>query len=71
MWRRENNQYLVNKHGYILFSFFDMDEANRIDGASKKTFVVTSKTVDSILDLDSRSAFDKAGSNEEMLFYKP
>ena len=40
-WKREMNAYVISKSGYILFSFFDLDDEMRIDGAGKKTFVVT------------------------------
>lgn len=54
-----------------MISFFDLSDEMRIDGASKKTFVVTAKNVDSLLDLAPRSPFNKDESNEDMLFYKP
>ena len=59
-WRKENNMYLVKRMGYILISFFEISEEMRIDGASKRTFVVTAKNMDSILDLDTRGKFNES-----------
>ena len=71
MWRRENNNYLVKRVGYILFNFLEMTEDYRIDGATKKTFVMTAKNLDAILDLDPRAKYDAGeDSNEELLLYK-
>ena len=71
MWRRENNMYVVKRMGYILLNFFDVSEEMRIDPASKRTFVVTLKNMDAILDLDPRAPYNEADSNEELLLYKP
>ena len=71
MWRRENNNYLVKRVGYILFSFLEMTDDFRIDGSTKKTFVMTAKNLDAILDLDPRAKYDaNEDSNEELLLYK-
>ena len=70
-WRKEDNMYLVKRMGYILFSFFEVSGEMRIDGASKRTFVVTPKNMDAILDLDPRSPYDADEANEELLLYKP
>lgn len=71
MWRRENNNYLVKRVGYILFSFLEMTDDFRIDGSTKKTFVMTAKNLDAILDLDPRAKYDAdEDSNEELLLYK-
>ena len=71
MWRRENNQFLVKRVGYILFNFMEMTEDYRIDGATKKTFVMTAKNLDTILDLDPRAKYDASeDTNEELLLYK-
>lgn len=56
--------------GYIILNFFDVNEEMRIDGASKKTFVITIKNIDTIFDLDPRAPFNKDDSNEDMMFYK-
>ena len=70
-WRQENNQYVVKKMGYILLSFFEMSEDMRIDGASKKSFVLTPRNMDTLLDLDPKAAYNEADSNEEVVLYKP
>ena len=69
-WKKENNNYLVKRMGYILISFFEVEEDYRIDGATKKAFVMTAKNLDVILDLDPRAPYDSADSNEELLLYK-
>ena len=57
--------------GYVLINFFELNSVDlRIDGAAKKTFVVTLKNMDILLDLDSRAPYDEAESNEELLLYK-
>ena len=56
--------------GYIILNFFEVSEEMRIDGATKKTFVVTTKNMDVILDLDPKAPFNKNDSNEDMLLYK-
>ena len=45
--------------GYILFNFFDLQEDMRLDQASKRTFVVTAKNIDTLLDLDPKTAFNE------------
>ena len=70
-WRKENNMYMVKRMGYILFSFFEISEEMRIDGSSKRTFVVTAKNMDVLLDLDTKSPYNEQESNEELLLYKP
>lgn len=70
-WRNESNQYIVKRMGYVLINFFELDKNDmRIDGSNKKTFVVTLKNMDVILDLDTRAPFDEAESNEELMLYK-
>ena len=58
-WRKENNMYMVKRMGYILFSFFDISEEMRIDGSSKRTFVVTAKNMDVLLDLNTKSPYNE------------
>ena len=70
-WRKENNVYMVKRMGYILFNFFDINEEMRIDTASKRTFVVTPKNMDTLLDLDPRAPYKEEDSNEELLLYRP
>jgi len=57
--------------GYMLFSFFEISEEMRFDIASKRTFVLTSKNMDVILDLDPRAPYIETENNEELLLYKP
>ena len=48
-----------------------MTEEMRIDGASKKTFVLTMRNMDTILDLDPKSPFkEDADDNEQLILYK-
>ena len=70
-WRKENNMYMIKRMGYILFSFFEISEDMRVDGSSKRTFVVTAKNMDVLLDLDTSSSYDDKQANEELLLYKP
>ena len=70
-WRQENNQYVVKKMGYILLSFFELTEEMRIDGASKKSFVLTPRNMDTLLDLDPKAGYNEADNNEEVVLYKP
>ena len=70
-WKREMNAYVISKSGYILFSFFDLDDDMRIDGSGKKTFVVTQRNMDPLLDLNPQAPFDKNEVNEQLLLYKP
>ena len=43
-----------------------------VDGASKKTFVVTPRNMDVLLDIDTRAPYDeKEDSQEELLLYQP
>ena len=51
--------------GYILFNFFDINEEMRVDASSKRTFVVTPKNMDTLLDLDPRAPYSDDDSNEE------
>lgn len=57
--------------GYILMNFFDMTEDLRLDTSSKRTFVVTPKNMDVILDLDPRTPYNNDESNEELMLYRP
>ena len=70
-WRREQQQYVVHRNGYILFSFFELGEDARVDGASKKTFVLTAKNLDSLLGLNIHAPYNEADQNEELILYKP
>ena len=70
-WRHENNIYTVKMMGYILFVFFDVNDGFQVDTASKRTFVVTPKNMDALLDLDPRAPFDAKDANEELILYKP
>ena len=70
-WRKESNQYTVSRMGYIIVSFFELTEGDlRIDGATKKTFIVTLKNMDVLLDLDSSAPFNSEVQNEELMLYK-
>ena len=70
MWTKQNNQYVVKRNGYVLFGFMELTEEMRLDGASKKTFVMTSKNMDVILDMDTRAPYNEDESNEELLLYQ-
>jgi len=70
MWTKLNNQYVVKRNGYVLFGFMELTEEMRLDGASKKTFVMTSKNMDVILDMDTRAPYNEDESNEELLLYQ-
>ena len=70
-WRKENNAYFVRRNGYILLSFFQLNEEMRVEAESKRTFIVTAKNMDPLLDLDPKSYYDANDSrNEELLLYK-
>ena len=62
---------MIAKAGYILLTFFDLDDDMRIDGVGKKTFVVTTRNMDPLLDLDPRAPYDESEVNEQLLLYKP
>ena len=70
-WRKQDNMYMIKRMGYILFSFFEINEEMRIDGSSKRTFVVTAKNMDVLLDLDTSAPYNDKEANEELLLYKP
>ena len=70
-WAKESGLYIVKRMGYILFTFFELTNEMRVEGSSKKAFVVTAKNVDTILDIDTRSKYSEADSNEELMLYKP
>ena len=70
MWTKQNNQYIVKRNGYVLFGFMELTEEMRLDGASKKTFVMTAKNMDVILDMDTRAPYNEDESNEELLLYQ-
>ena len=70
-WRKENNIYFVRRNGYILLNFFQLNEEMRVEIESKRTFIVTAKNMDPLLDLDTRSHYDANDlRNEELLLYK-
>ena len=69
-WRKENNQYVVKRLGYLLFGFFELNQDQSMDVASKKTVVVTSRTMDTLLDLDTRASYNEADTNEELVLYQ-
>lgn len=48
----------------------ELTEEMRLDGASKKTFVMTAKNMDVILDMDTRAPYNEDESNEELLLYQ-
>ena len=62
--------YLVKKMGYMLFNFFEINEEQRIDAQSKKSFIVTPRNLDPLLDIDPRAPYNEADQNEELLLYK-
>ena len=56
--------------GYMLFSFFELTGEMGVEGSSKKTFVVTARNMDVLLDLDPRAKYDEAeDASEELLLY--
>jgi len=69
-WTRESYGFQVKRMGYILFNFFSLDDEMRLDGSSKRSFVVTAKNIDVLLDLDPRAPYKEEDANGDLLLYK-
>ena len=58
-WNKNDFQYSVGHNGYLVFNFLETDpETNKIDLTTKKTFIMTPKSIDLILDLEIQRPFD-------------
>ena len=71
-WNKNDIHYSVGHSGYILFNFMQQDkETQKVDVTTKKSFIMTPKSMDVIMDLDLKSPYDeKLDAEAEIAFYK-
>ena len=72
-WNKNDINYSVGHSGYIVFNFMQMEgETSKVDIATKKSFIMTPKSMDVIMDLELDRPYDEEKDSEaEIAFYRP
>ena len=71
-YQDKGDSYGLSKNGYVVFDFLPLDESKHMDATKKGSFVLLTKNVGEILDLDTQMPYDESTDSEgSFIQYQP